>query len=159
MKPSPEDINAIVKLKDLPVNLSIDGITAFMIIAHLQLALRHPGNRGDSSEEVRSIVIYIQNQLQTRVPEIKSLLDKGWHPEFDISTNERIVSVHNVYTLYSNNDEDKDSLLSVSSRPQDWGDPRWNYHFVKLETKYENTIYINHLYFAQETPAIAQAWR
>lgn len=34
-------------------------------------------------------------------------------------------------------------MLSVSSRPQDWGDPAWNYHFVKLQAKWNDTIYIN----------------
>ena len=147
-----EYINAVGQLKELPVHLQTDGLTIFMLIAQLQLALRHPGNAGESADKIRELAVDLQNQLTTRVPDIKPILDRGWHPEFDMSANERIVNVHNVYTLYSPVDEDDCAFLSISSRPQDWGDPRWNYHFVKVELKYDNTIYINnaHLWTTKE---------
>ena len=152
MQPSQQDIKAIAEIQKLPVNISIDGLTAFMLIAQLQLALRHPSNTGETADKVREIVVNLQNQLQTRSPDLKPILDKGWHPEFDVSTNKRIVNVHNVYTLYSDADSEGNKLLSVSSRPQDWGDPRWHYHFVKLEINYSETIYINnaHLWTTEE---------
>ena len=84
MNPTQKDIDAIAKLKDLPVNISTDGLTIFMMIAQLQLALRHPSNNGESADRVRSLVVDLQNQLQTRSPDLKPILDKGWHPEFDI---------------------------------------------------------------------------
>lgn len=136
-------INAVAKIKNLPVNISTDGMTTFMLIAQLQLALRHPGNKGGYADSVRELAINLQNQLISRLPELKPILDQGWHPEFDLSINQRIVNVHNVYTLYSDAEENGNKFMSVSSRPQDWGDPRWNYHFVKFETKLDNTIYIN----------------
>ena len=156
-----EYINAVGQLKDLPVNIETSGLTVFMLIAQLQLALRHApkadrgrGNAGESADKIRELAIDLQNQLTSRVHELKPILDKGWHPEFDMSTNERIVDVHNVYTLYSAADDDEfdKNFLSVSSRPTDWGNPRWNYYFVKLEIKYSNTIYINnaHLWTTEE---------
>ena len=150
MNLSQNDINAVAQLKNLPVHIQTDGLTTFMLIAQLQLALRHPGNSGDSADRIRELAVDLQNQLLTRSPDLKPILDKGWHPEFDMSTGERIVDVHNVYTLYSS--EEEPNFISVSSRPQDWGDPRWNYHFVKLQTKRNDTIYINnaHLWTTEE---------
>ena len=164
-----EYIKAVGQLKELPVHLQTDGLTIFMLIAQLQLALRHPGNAGESADKTRELAIDLQNQLRSRVPDIKPILDRGWHPEFDMSANERIVNVHNVYTLYSAEDEKANNFLSISSRPQDWGDrgtfvplsleerlgrfaSAWNYHFVKVELKYDNTIYINnaHLWTTKE---------
>ena len=142
MIPTQKEIDAIALLKDLPVNFSIDGLTTFMIISQLQLAMRHPGNRGQTSQVVRDIVIDLQNQLQTRSPDIKPILDKGWHPEFDVDIDEKITQVHNVFTLYESSKPGEPSLLSVSSRPQDWGDPSWHYEFIKLEWKHFNTLYI-----------------
>ncbi len=92
MKPSQKDIKAIAKIQKLPVNISIDGLTAFMLIAQLQLALRHPSNTGKPADKVREILVNF--------------------------------------------------FLSVSSRPQDWGDPRWHYEFIKFEWKSNDTIYL-----------------
>lgn len=88
MNPSPKDIEALALLKNLPVHFSIDGLTLFLMIAQLQLALRHPSNRGDSAEQIRQLTIDLQNQLITRSPDLKPILDKGWHPEFDINEYE-----------------------------------------------------------------------
>ena len=147
-----EYINAVGQLRELPVHLQTDGLTIFMLIAQLQLALRHPGNSGESADKIRELAIDLQNQLTSRVHGLKPILERGWHPEFDMNINERVVDVHNVYCLYSNADEEKNNFLSISSRPQDWGDPRWNYHFVKLQIKHSNTIYINnaHLWTTEE---------
>ncbi|MEM8829501.1 MAG: hypothetical protein AAGE96_09105 [Cyanobacteria bacterium P01_G01_bin.19] len=142
MKPTQDEINTIHQIKDLPVNLSINGLTLFMMIGQLQLALRHPSNKGQSADIIRDIVIDMQNQLQSRSPGIKQILDKGWHPEFDISTDEQVVEVHNAFTLYENADEEGNNLIMISNRPEDWGDPRWNYQFIKLEWKEDDTLYI-----------------
>ena len=118
-----EYINAVTQLKDLPVNIETDGLTVFMLIAQLQLALRHApdppwgrGNAGESANKIRELAIDLQNQLTSRVHGLKPMLERGltpasralarrsarmrcgWHPEFDMSTNERIVDVHNVYS-------------------------------------------------------------
>ena len=148
MNPTPQDLKAISEIQKLPVNISTDGLTAFMLIAQLQLALRHPGNTGETADRVKKIVIDLQNQLQTRSPDLKPILDQGWHPEFDVSTGEKIVDVHNVDTLYEPEEDDQEqSALLSFSRPQDWGAPRWNYEFIKLEWKNEHALYINNAHF------------
>ena len=63
MNPTPQDLKAIAEIPKLPVNISTDGLTAFMLIAQLQLALRHPGNTGETADRVKKIVIDLQNQL------------------------------------------------------------------------------------------------
>ncbi len=143
MSISEQDLKAIALIKDVPVNIQTDGMTAFMLIAQLQLALRHPGNDGESAEKIRDLAIDLQNQLILRSSELKPILDKGWHPEFDLDIDERnkeIVEVHNVYTLYESEEGEAD-ILSMY-RSQDWGDPKWHYEFIKLEWKYKGILYI-----------------
>ena len=72
------------ELKEIPIRLDIDGLFAFQIITQIQLALRHPQNRGETSDRTRKFAIDLQNGIVDRVPEIKSILDKGWHPEWDV---------------------------------------------------------------------------
>lgn len=57
------------------------------------------------------------------------------------------IEVHNIYTLYEDGEE---SLLSISFRPQDWGHPRWHYHFCKIEVIINGQNYINHCHVWQE---------
>lgn len=46
-----------------------------------------------------------------------------------------IREVHNSWTVYGLNDDgsEADPPLAELSRPQDWGHPRWFYHFFKFE--------------------------
>lgn len=89
MKPTPQELEAIAELQNIPVNIEIDGLMTFMLISQLQLALRHPSNRGGTSEDIRQFTVQLQNQLAKRSPAIKSILEKGWHPEFDVSENDQ----------------------------------------------------------------------
>ena len=64
-------------------------------------------------------------------------------------TQQEIVEVHNAYTLYElgqNGEVVKRPMLAFCTRPQDWGNPRWHYTYVKIEVG----NYINHCHLWQE---------
>ncbi|OYD99814.1 hypothetical protein [Nostoc sp. 'Peltigera membranacea cyanobiont' 232] len=65
------------------IPLLISELAAFMLIAQLQLALRHPNNIGASRDEVRES---IQPIVDYFTGDVREILERGFHPEFDIDT-------------------------------------------------------------------------
>ncbi|MBE9157868.1 hypothetical protein IQ265_13690 [Nodosilinea sp. LEGE 06152] len=63
---------------------------AFILIAHLQLALRHPDNHGQSAEFVRQIITNLAMAIaqKTETPELAGMVAQGYHPEFDLTEAE-----------------------------------------------------------------------
>ena len=75
---------AFKQLEDAePILLQITPDGAFMLLAQLQLALRHPANRGEAAEVIKHFAVELQQRIVERVPETQSVLDAGWHPECD----------------------------------------------------------------------------
>ena len=75
---------AFKQLEDAePILLQITPDGAFMLLAQLQLALRHPANRGEAAEVIKHLAVELQQRIVERVPEVQSVLDAGWHPECD----------------------------------------------------------------------------
>jgi hypothetical protein len=75
---------AFEQLEDAePILLQITADGAFMLLAQLQLALRHPANRGETAEVIKHLAVELQQRIVERVPEVQSVLDAGWHPECD----------------------------------------------------------------------------
>jgi hypothetical protein len=62
-----------------PVMLEMDKVTAWCLLSNLQLALRHPGNKGPSSQIARNVAMNIQAAI---CPEPESALarvaEQGW---------------------------------------------------------------------------------
>ncbi|SRR5579883_1006735 len=71
-----------------PITLEVDPIYLFVLVGTVQLALRHPGNRGKSAELARQAAISFQQRLGEINPEIAAALEQGWHPEFDVTSKE-----------------------------------------------------------------------
>ena len=65
------------------IPLLISEQAAFMLIAQLQLAFRHPNNIGASRDVIRKSIQPIVDYFTGYVREI---LERGFHPEFDIDT-------------------------------------------------------------------------
>jgi hypothetical protein len=66
----------------LPVHLDLHPLIC--VVAHLQLALRHPANKGLSSEVVRRIVdMMIERVEAAGFPATAEMLRLGDDPEFD----------------------------------------------------------------------------
>jgi hypothetical protein len=64
--PELEEVNAeLEELKDdpQPVLLQMDKVSAWVLLTHLQLALRHPENNGPTAQIARNIALSIQEAL------------------------------------------------------------------------------------------------
>lgn len=67
--------------------------------------------------------------------------------------SKELIEVHNIYTLYELHADgtESDTPFLSSWRPQDWGHPRWHYHYCTIEVEYKETTYINRCHVWQET--------
>jgi hypothetical protein len=70
--------------KQLPP-IHLDAMTALCIIAGIQLASRHPGYKGPSSDIAISGIKKLQAILVEVVPEFKDIIEAGWNPELDVT--------------------------------------------------------------------------
>lgn len=84
------DFERIGKLmeKAQPLEMAILPFRAFVLVGQIQLALRHPENRGPSAEIARDMAVRLQALLGQIDPAIAEALEHGWHPEFDVSAEE-----------------------------------------------------------------------
>ncbi|MCA1991874.1 MAG: hypothetical protein LDL41_07490 [Coleofasciculus sp. S288] len=67
-----------------PIPLTLSPEAGFLLLAQLQLAMRHPANTGPGSETIRTFAIELQQRLVELEPDLQAVLEKGWHPEFDV---------------------------------------------------------------------------
>lgn len=58
---------------------------AFILVAQLQLALRHPGNTGEGATVAYQIAQNLAKAICSYVPEAKELIDQGWNPAYDVT--------------------------------------------------------------------------
>jgi hypothetical protein len=58
---------------------------AFMLIGHLQLALRHPSNTGASAAFARQMADNLTDAICHYIPEARELIEQGWHPGYDVT--------------------------------------------------------------------------
>lgn len=58
---------------------------AFMLIGHLQLALRHPNNTGASAAFARQFADNLANAICHYIPEARELIEQGWNPGYDVT--------------------------------------------------------------------------
>lgn len=79
---------AAVLEKTEPITLEIEPIFLFVLVGTVQLALRYPGNRGASADIARKAAIAFQQALGEIDPAIAQALEQGWHPEFDVTSEE-----------------------------------------------------------------------
>ena len=79
---------ALERLRSLPLfHLEISPVNALMLVSQLQLALRHPENKGEAAHQMKGLALLIQGELMNQVPELSNLLNAGWHPEFDVKAD------------------------------------------------------------------------
>jgi hypothetical protein len=64
-----------------PVRLELGALEAVAIVGQVQLALRHPRNRGESTKIARAFI----EQIRRQVPEgLQRNIDAGFNPEMDV---------------------------------------------------------------------------
>jgi hypothetical protein len=65
-----------------PVILEMSKIEAWMLMAEVQLALRHPNNKGSSSKYSKAVVERLASQIVT-TPALIEVYRRGWEPKYD----------------------------------------------------------------------------
>jgi hypothetical protein len=154
---------ANILMDSTPIEMKIDACMAITIVSQMQLALRHPGNINQSADLAIDAAKQIQRSLGRINPKISEFLEQGWNPDFDMTDEESdrfinneltVIDVHNVYTLFELDEygnEVKEKFLSITTRPQDWGNKdRWHYHTCTIRFEQNGTRYINHCHVWQE---------
>jgi hypothetical protein len=70
--------------RDAQIYLGLDLSSATCIVAQLQLALRHPVNRGASASIIRKLITEIITDLEMQgLPTTAALLRLGDNPDYD----------------------------------------------------------------------------
>jgi hypothetical protein len=65
-----------------PVGLLLSKLQVWAILANLQLALRHPDNKGAMAEIAKSLAQQIEKQIAT-TPALAEVAKRGWNPKYD----------------------------------------------------------------------------
>ncbi len=137
-----------------PIEIKISPLAAYLLIAQIQLAARHPENTGTGANQARDIAVNLQSRLNLS-PAMEAIIHRGWLSEYDAIPCEsaddylsrvpqrQIIEVHNAYSIYSSEDEEQGFMMF--SRPQDWANKAdWAYERFKFEWVQEKTHFINH---------------
>ena len=70
------------------ISIQMPFIMMLMALGQLQLASRHPLNRGNSAAAGRALAFGLEDAIVTHVPELKPLIDAGWDPACDVSAED-----------------------------------------------------------------------
>lgn len=81
-----DGLAALARLQADPQTVAVEmsKVEAFMLLGQLQLALRHPHNRGPSSDVARGVARSIQEALSRGDPVLARLAEMGWDPAHDV---------------------------------------------------------------------------
>lgn len=63
------------------IEITIDPPTALCVIAQIQLAIRHPENRGPSKGIAETFARKLQTALSRDHPELATVMELGWDPD------------------------------------------------------------------------------
>lgn len=69
---------------EITMVVELDSTMALCVIAQIQLASRHPGNKGQSTEIAQKFARGLQVAVTKLHPEVANILEKGWDPAYDV---------------------------------------------------------------------------
>jgi hypothetical protein len=72
-----------LQLAGKPFILETTAVHAWAIMSHLQLALRHPQNRGGTSRVAREVAEHIIDTLAPRGSALRAVAERGWDENYD----------------------------------------------------------------------------
>ena len=72
-----------LKDKGADIVLHLTPVQAFMLIGQIQLALRHPSNRGISAAIAEDLAHMLERILSEHGPALAELIARGWNAELD----------------------------------------------------------------------------
>jgi hypothetical protein len=64
------------------VTVKLSALEAWILMSQIQLALRHPENKGEPAKIVETIARTIQKEFDVD-PVLTELAEQGWHAEYD----------------------------------------------------------------------------
>jgi hypothetical protein len=82
---NPDEIIQKIGTHPAIIELATTPARAFMMIAQLQLALRHPHNTGSSAVFAREMADNLTKVVCHYVPEAAELIAQGWEPAYDVT--------------------------------------------------------------------------
>jgi len=82
---TPDEILHKIGTHPAIVEVATTPARAFMLIAQLQLALRHPRNTGSSAAMTREIADNLTDLVCHYVPEAAELIAQGWDEAYDVT--------------------------------------------------------------------------
>ena len=65
------------------ISITMTAFDAFCVLAHIQLAARHPGNNGPTCRIATKVAREIQDRLGPEGSDLGRLIERGWHQCFD----------------------------------------------------------------------------
>lgn len=68
----------IIEMASTPARL-------YILIAQIQLALRHPENTGASAVIAREIALNMTEAICHHIPEARETIEQGWNPAYDVT--------------------------------------------------------------------------
>lgn len=80
---TPDEIIRKIGTCDEIVEIATTPARLFILIGHLQVALRHPENTGASADFAREMTNNLARVVCHYVPEAQELIDQGWNPAYD----------------------------------------------------------------------------
>jgi hypothetical protein len=58
---------------------------AYILIAQIQLALRHPNNTGFTAEIARELALNLTEAVCHFIPEARESIEQGWNNSYDVT--------------------------------------------------------------------------
>lgn len=151
------------------VQLTMPPHKLFALIGYLQFAQRGLpfGHRTrlaveEMGRELQAVLV------RATTPDMARWIDLGWNEEYDVDDQGNFVhqpigratetvKVHNCWTIYGANPDGSESetKLAEFGRPQDWGDPRWQYTRFRFDwLAPDGKHYINHAHCWTDIPGL-----
>jgi len=84
----PLEIEAILQAiggSEAVIEFTTTPARAFVLVAQLQLALRHSDNTGEGAKIAIEIAEHLTDAICQHVPGSRTLIEQGWHPGYDVS--------------------------------------------------------------------------
>lgn len=66
------------------IDITLTKFQAWVLMAQLQLALRHSDNVGPTSEIAKSLALMLQTAVTSGSQVLYEVAERGWNPEYDI---------------------------------------------------------------------------
>jgi hypothetical protein len=70
------------------IRIDLGVAEAFSLLAHLQLALRHPMNHGEAAERMFALAQRLATAISALGPACTLAVAQGWNPQFDVHQEE-----------------------------------------------------------------------